>query len=105
MQLKTPPQNFLYTLLALRDYYAPIVEEYERLYTQALDNLNHVEALLANWPAKPSEQTNRLTPEQVAQVPSAAEKTNVPLNGSQNISETETIQGATNASKPSQIKV
>ncbi|BAT56772.1 unknown protein (plasmid) [Nostoc sp. NIES-3756] len=90
MQLKTPPQNFLYTLLALRDYYAPIVEEYERLYTQALDNLNHVEALLANWPAKPSEQTNRLTPEQVAQVPSAAEKTNVPLNGSQNISETET---------------
>ncbi|BCL39963.1 hypothetical protein [Nostoc sp. MS1] len=90
MQLKTPPQNFLYTLLALRDYYAPIVEEYERLYTQANDNLHHVEALLANWPAKPSELTNRLIPEQVAQVPSAAEKTNVPLNGSQNISEIET---------------
>jgi hypothetical protein len=90
MQLKTPPQNFLYTLLALRDYYAPIVEEYERLYTQALNNLNHVEALLANWPAKSSEQTNRLTPEQVTQVSTATEKTNEPLNGNQNILEIET---------------
>lgn len=49
LQLQTPPTNFLTTLLGLRDYYAPLVEKYEKLYTQALDNLNHVEALLANW--------------------------------------------------------
>ncbi|BAY41216.1 hypothetical protein NIES2111_56120 (plasmid) [Nostoc sp. NIES-2111] len=90
MQLKTPPQNFLATLLALRDYYAPIVEEYERLYTQANDNLNHVEALLANWPAKSSEQTNRLTSEQVAAAVTASAQGKDALNGRQTVSETET---------------
>jgi hypothetical protein len=90
MQLKTSPQNFLPTLLALRDYYVPIVEEYERLYTQALDNLNHVEALLANWPAKSSKQINRLTSEQVAVAVTTSEKGKDSLNGSQTILETET---------------
>ncbi|WP_414756554.1 hypothetical protein [Anabaena sp. CCY 9910] len=96
MQLKTPPQNFVSTLLALRDYYAPLVEEYERLYTQALDNLNHVEALLANWPAKSSEQMNRLTPEQVAAAVTANEKGKDTLNVSQTVSETETKLTHTN---------
>ncbi|BAY73344.1 hypothetical protein NIES23_61720 (plasmid) [Trichormus variabilis NIES-23] len=90
MQLKTPPQNFLHTLLALRDYYAPIVEEYEKLYTQALNNLNHVEALLANWPAKSSEQMNRLTSEQVAVAVTTSAQGKDSLNGSQTVSETET---------------
>ncbi|BAY07226.1 hypothetical protein [Calothrix sp. NIES-2098] len=48
-QLEPPPDAFLSPLLELRDYYARIVEEYERLYTQARSHLNHVEALLSNW--------------------------------------------------------
>jgi hypothetical protein len=48
-QLEPPPDTYLSPLLELRDYYARIVEEYERLYTQARSHLNHVEALLANW--------------------------------------------------------
>ncbi|BAB78269.1 hypothetical protein [Nostoc sp. PCC 7120 = FACHB-418] len=96
MQLKTPPQNILSTLLALRDYYASLVEEYEKLYTQAKDNLNHVEALLANWPAKSSEQTNRLTPAQVVAAVIANEKGKDTLNSSQTVSETETKLSQTN---------
>ncbi|MBD2435624.1 hypothetical protein [Nostoc sp. FACHB-110] len=49
MQLQPPPKKFLSTLLEVRDYYAPLVEKYEKLYREALDNLNHVEALLSNW--------------------------------------------------------
>ncbi|WP_193200372.1 hypothetical protein [Nostoc sp. MG11] len=45
----SPPQNALEALLKLRDYYAPLVKEYERLYTQSKDSLTHVEALLSNW--------------------------------------------------------
>jgi hypothetical protein len=48
-QLEPPPEAFRSPLLELRDYYARIVEEYERLYTQARSHLNHVEALLSNW--------------------------------------------------------
>ncbi|MBW4690025.1 MAG: hypothetical protein KME40_34330 [Komarekiella atlantica HA4396-MV6] len=44
-----PPQSALKALLKLRDYYAPLVEEYEKIYTQAKANLIHVEALLSNW--------------------------------------------------------
>ena len=36
-------------MLELRDYYAQQVVKYESLYRQALDNLNHVEALLSSW--------------------------------------------------------
>ncbi|MEH2378196.1 MAG: hypothetical protein V7K27_04715 [Nostoc sp.] len=43
------PQSALEPLLALRDYYAPKVEHYEKLYTEAKANLTHVEALLSNW--------------------------------------------------------
>lgn len=45
----SPPQKAIESLLALRDYYAPLVEEYEKLYTLAKANLTHVEALLSNW--------------------------------------------------------
>ncbi|MBD2168129.1 hypothetical protein H6G04_27475 [Calothrix membranacea FACHB-236] len=48
-QLEPPPETFLTPLLELRDYYAGMVEEYERLYTQARSHLNHVEALLSTW--------------------------------------------------------
>jgi hypothetical protein len=44
-----PPQKAIESLFALRDYYAPLVEEYEKLYTLAKANLTHVEALLSNW--------------------------------------------------------
>ncbi|MCC5601871.1 hypothetical protein [Nostoc favosum] len=46
----SPPQKAIESLLALRDYYAPLAEEYEKLYTLAKANLTHVEALLSNWP-------------------------------------------------------
>jgi hypothetical protein len=49
MQLQPPPKKFLSTLLEVRDYYAPMVEKYGKLYREALENLNHVEALLSNW--------------------------------------------------------
>ncbi|WP_392530017.1 hypothetical protein [Nostoc sp. C117] len=45
----SPPQKAIESLLALRDYYAPLVEEYGKLYTLAKANLTHVEALLSNW--------------------------------------------------------
>ena len=48
-QLEPPPDTFRSPLLELRDYYARIVKEYERLYTEARSHLNHVEALLSNW--------------------------------------------------------
>ncbi|AFY35819.1 hypothetical protein [Calothrix sp. PCC 7507] len=48
-QIETPPETLISPLLELRDYYARITEEYERLYTQARSQLNHVEALLSNW--------------------------------------------------------
>ncbi len=48
-KLPSPPETFLAPLLELRDYYAPLVEDYEKLYAEALANLNHVEALLSSW--------------------------------------------------------
>ncbi|BBD62864.1 hypothetical protein NIES2109_57140 (plasmid) [Nostoc sp. HK-01] len=50
MQIQPPPEKFLLTLLEIRNYYAPLVEEYGKLYREALANLTHVEALLSNWP-------------------------------------------------------
>ncbi|BBD62736.1 hypothetical protein NIES2109_55860 (plasmid) [Nostoc sp. HK-01] len=50
MQIQPPPEKFLSTLLSIRNYYAPLVEKYGKLYREALDNLSHVEALLSNWP-------------------------------------------------------
>ncbi|MCC5659054.1 hypothetical protein LC608_19155 [Nostoc sp. XA010] len=48
-QLEPPPGTFLSPLLELRDYYARLTEEYERLFVQAREQLDHVEALLSNW--------------------------------------------------------
>jgi hypothetical protein len=48
-QLEPPPGTFLSPLLELRDYYARLTEEYERLFVQARSQLDHVEALLSNW--------------------------------------------------------
>lgn len=59
MQLQPPPQKFLSTLLEVRDYYAPLVEKYGKLYREALENLNHVEALLSNWPLTLEVDSNR----------------------------------------------
>ncbi len=48
-QLEPPPGTFLSPLLELRDYYARLTEEYERLFVQARSQLDHVEALLSTW--------------------------------------------------------
>ncbi|WP_392534336.1 hypothetical protein [Nostoc sp. C117] len=48
-QLEPPPGTFLSPLLELRDYYARLTEEYERLFVEARSQLDHVEALLSNW--------------------------------------------------------
>ncbi|MEH2324276.1 MAG: hypothetical protein V7K32_12000 [Nostoc sp.] len=48
-QLEPPPGSFVSPLLELRDYYARLTEEYERLFVQAREQLDHVEALLSNW--------------------------------------------------------
>ncbi|MFN6562406.1 MAG: hypothetical protein RMY28_021805 [Nostoc sp. ChiSLP01] len=58
MQIQPPPQKFLLTLLSIKDYYAPLVEKYGKLYREALENLNHVEALLSNWALKQDAGSN-----------------------------------------------
>ncbi|MBW4633150.1 MAG: hypothetical protein KME30_15000 [Iphinoe sp. HA4291-MV1] len=50
-KLEPPPQALLEPLLELRDYYAALTEEYERLWQTARSQLVHVEALLSNWSA------------------------------------------------------
>ncbi|MEA5627169.1 hypothetical protein [Nostoc sp. UHCC 0251] len=61
-QLEPPPGTFLSPLLELRDYYARLTEEYERLFVQARSQLDHVEALLSNWSfSDSSKQISRLT--------------------------------------------
>ncbi|GAA6623142.1 hypothetical protein [Scytonema sp. NUACC26] len=47
--LEPPPQALIEPLVELRDYYAALVEEYERLSTQARSQLTHVEAILSNY--------------------------------------------------------
>jgi hypothetical protein len=60
-QLEPPPGTFLTPLLELRDYYARLTEEYERLFVQARSQLDHVEALLSNWSfSDANEQISRL---------------------------------------------
>ncbi|MEH2211086.1 hypothetical protein [Nostoc sp.] len=61
-QLEPPPGTFLSPLLELRDYYARLTEEYERLFVQARSQLDHVEALLSNWSfSDTNKQISRLT--------------------------------------------
>ncbi|MBD2611564.1 MAG: hypothetical protein RMY62_023335 [Nostoc sp. ZfuVER08] len=60
-QLEPPPGNFLSPLLELRDYYARLTEEYERLFVEARSQLDHVEALLSTWSfADGNKQISRL---------------------------------------------
>ncbi len=73
-QLPSPPETFLAPLLELRNYYAPLVEDYEKLYTEALANLNHVEALLSVW----SDNAKLLTLEETSK-PVASNLENLPL--------------------------
>ncbi|WP_017651787.1 hypothetical protein [Fortiea contorta] len=47
--LEAPPDTLLSPLLELREHYARMTQEYERLYTQAREQLEHVEALLSSW--------------------------------------------------------
>ncbi|MCM0591119.1 MAG: hypothetical protein KA716_13175 [Gloeotrichia echinulata DEX184] len=58
-RIEPPPDAFVRPLVELRDYYAQIVEEYQRLYTQARSQLTHVEALLSTWST--SDANNQLT--------------------------------------------
>jgi hypothetical protein len=61
-QLEPPPGTLISPLLELRDYYARLTEEYERLFVQARSQLDHVEALLSNWSfSDPNKQISRLT--------------------------------------------
>ncbi|MCC5619090.1 hypothetical protein LC605_29220 [Nostoc sp. CHAB 5836] len=61
-QLEPPPGTFVSPLLELRDYYARLTEEYERLFVQARSQLNHVEALLSNWSfSDPNKHISTLT--------------------------------------------
>jgi hypothetical protein len=61
-QLEPPPGILISPLLELRDYYARLTEEYERLFVQARSQLDHVEALLSNWSFSDSNnQISRLT--------------------------------------------
>ncbi|ARV59201.1 hypothetical protein BZZ01_11680 [Nostocales cyanobacterium HT-58-2] len=50
-KLEPPPQTLLVPLLELREYYASLTEEYERLWQTARSQLTHVEALLSTWSA------------------------------------------------------
>lgn len=54
--VSAPPDVFLSPLLELRDYYARLVKEYESLYTQAQQQLHHVDALLSNWSSRSDAQ-------------------------------------------------
>jgi hypothetical protein len=48
-QIQPPPEVFIKPLLELREYYAGLTEEYERLFIEARSQLDHVEALLSRW--------------------------------------------------------
>ncbi|MFN6571544.1 hypothetical protein [Dendronalium sp. ChiSLP03b] len=88
-QIQSPPDTFLTPLLSLRDYYAPLVEKYEKLYTQALDNLNHVEALLSNWSSSSITNGKLETMEAGASVVTAPIEENLLSENSDSITEAE----------------
>ncbi|WP_016951931.1 hypothetical protein [Anabaena sp. PCC 7108] len=48
-QLQPPSDVFITPLLELRDYYAGLAQEYQRLFIEARSQLDHVESLLSNW--------------------------------------------------------
>ncbi|BAZ88618.1 hypothetical protein NIES932_00820 [Raphidiopsis curvata NIES-932] len=48
-QLKPPSEAFINPLLELRNYYASLVQKYQKLFIEARSQLDHVEALLSSW--------------------------------------------------------
>ncbi len=74
-QLEPPPGTFLSPLLELRDYYARLTEEYERLFVQARSQLDHVEALLSNWSFSDADK-------RISRLTAADETSNVSQEGS-----------------------
>ncbi|NET02755.1 MAG: hypothetical protein F6K62_14000 [Sphaerospermopsis sp. SIO1G2] len=48
-KLQPPSELFIRPLLELRDYYANLTQEYQRLFIEARSQLDHVEALLSPW--------------------------------------------------------
>ncbi|MEA5577917.1 hypothetical protein [Anabaena sp. UHCC 0451] len=48
-QLQPPSEVFITPLLELRDYYAGLAQEYQRLFIEARSQLDHLEALLSPW--------------------------------------------------------
>ncbi|MBD2471448.1 hypothetical protein [Nostoc sp. FACHB-145] len=59
LQIEPPSQTLISPLLELRDYYAGLAQEYEKLYHQARSQLTNVESLLSSWSSQ-SEANNRL---------------------------------------------
>ncbi|MBH8575443.1 hypothetical protein I8752_21010 [Nostocaceae cyanobacterium CENA369] len=94
-----PPETFLAPLLQLRDYYAPLVEKYGQLYTHALANLNHVEALLSNWSSSSNANGNLPTDEAIASKVSAPVQENLLLGNNDNSLETKVKQVETVANQ------
>ncbi|HLP90458.1 MAG TPA: hypothetical protein VK184_17965 [Nostocaceae cyanobacterium] len=47
--LQPPPDVFFRPLLDLRDYYASLAAEYQRLFIEARTQMDHVDALLSQW--------------------------------------------------------
>lgn len=92
-RIEPPPQTLLSPLLELREHYARITEEYERLYTQARSQLEHVEALLSSWSTSDSNQ-------QLAIV-EVNRRTSTPLSGERllslspaNVADIDVVNGA-----------
>lgn len=48
-QIQPPSEVFIQPLLELREYYAGLTQEYQRLFIEARSQLDHVDALLSQW--------------------------------------------------------
>ncbi|WP_026735879.1 hypothetical protein [Fischerella sp. PCC 9605] len=87
-QLQPPPESLVAPLLELRNYYAQSVEKYEKLYTSALENLKHVEALLSNWSSQSSVENKHSTASVTTEILPDHVGENGLLGNSNNITET-----------------
>ncbi|BAZ82798.1 hypothetical protein PN497_23560 [Sphaerospermopsis kisseleviana CS-549] len=59
-QLQPPSEVFIRPLLELRDYYAGLAQEYQRLFIEARSQLDHVEALLSPWSCPDEHEVSEL---------------------------------------------
>jgi len=101
MQIQPPPEKFLSTLLEIRNYYAPLVDKYGKLYREALDNLTHVEALLSNWPLTVEMDSNGSTHERREEILTLPEQK--PSNGNPVASKTKPESKTSNNTKLVQV--